>query len=318
MVKVWVLFDDKIGSNKQSLAIAERLTADVVIKNVKYTKYIKFPNFVRRNSLVGVDIENSDDILHDFPDVAISCGRRLASVLLYIKKHSKKTKIITILNPDLNIKKFDLVVVPEHDCLFGKNVINFVGALVNFDKEKTKNECNKWKETFSKYKKPLVAILLGGDNKDKKFSPIKMKEVLNLILNNDKYSFLITTSRRTSDKCVNVIKELISDKKNVFLYDWKKENGQNNPYTAMLWSADHLIITGDSISMIVEACSTGKPVYIYMPQETLTKKHYLFCSQIVAKKIAQELCFSKLSNYKYKPLNEIENVIEKIKDNLNL
>ena len=36
----------------------------------------------------------------------------------------------------------------------------------------------------------------------------------------------------------------------------------DNPYFAYLGAADHIVVTGDSVTMISEACSTGKPVYV--------------------------------------------------------
>jgi hypothetical protein len=45
---------------------------------------------------------------------------------------------------------------------------------------------------------------------------------------------------------------------NVFVWDGKGDN----PYFAMLGTADAIIVTADSVSMISEAASTGKPVHI--------------------------------------------------------
>ncbi|MDR0369020.1 MAG: mitochondrial fission ELM1 family protein [Candidatus Peribacteria bacterium] len=318
IANIWVLFDNKVGSNKQSLALAENLGGNIIIKNIKYTKFIKIPNFIRGSSLIGIDTKNSNDFSTDYPDIVIATGRRLASVLLHIKKHSKKTKIIAVLKPDLNLNKFDIVILPNHDNVHGKNIINFNGSLANFDKNDIEKECKKWEEVFNNYKRPLVSILLGGDNKNKKFSPTKMKNFVEKIIT-AKNSVLITTSRRTSDECIESIKKSIESKSNVYFYDWKKNQGQDNPYTAMLWSADFLVITGDSISMIVESCTTGKPVYIYMPQESLTEKHYLFCRQLVSQKIAMEFKNnSNLKNYKYKALDEIQRVCKEIKNKLKI
>jgi mitochondrial fission protein ELM1 len=36
-----------------------------------------------------------------------------------------------------------------------------------------------------------------------------------------------------------------------------------NPYFGYLGLADAIVVTSDSVSMVSEACATGKPVYVY-------------------------------------------------------
>ena len=50
----------------------------------------------------------------------------------------------------------------------------------------------------------------------------------------------------------------------------------DNPYLGYLALADYLIVTGDSISMASECCYTGKPVFIYAPDNITGDKHKLF------------------------------------------
>ena len=46
------------------------------------------------------------------------------------------------------------------------------------------------------------------------------------------------------------------------LYEWQAGDAQN-PYFAYLACAERLIVTFDSISMLSEACATGRPVYMF-------------------------------------------------------
>ncbi|GMO61125.1 MAG: mitochondrial fission ELM1 family protein [Rickettsiales bacterium] len=305
---IWTLLDGRIGSDKQTLGLSNSLYGDTIKKNIKYTSLIKLPNFLLGDSLFGVDTKNSDDIFTDLPDLVICSGRRLARVALNIKKRNKgKTKIITILNPNFCFSKFDLVILPKHDNKKGKNVLTFVGTLADMDKNKLADETSKFEQKFANYKRPLVSFVIGGDTKDTKFAPEKMKAIMDL-----KETLLITTSRRTSDSCIKVLNENLKDN---YLYDWKKEEGKDNPYFAMLGTADFLIITGDSISMVAEACSTGKPVYVYMPRESLGKKHYKFATQLIKDGYAREFKEGTiLEKYSYEPLNELSKIVKQIKE----
>ena len=42
--------------------------------------------------------------------------------------------------------------------------------------------------------------------------------------------------------------------------------GGGNPYRAMLGLADHIIVTGDSVNMVGEACLPGVPVHMFALQ----------------------------------------------------
>jgi hypothetical protein len=40
---------------------------------------------------------------------------------------------------------------------------------------------------------------------------------------------------------------------------------RENPYLGFLAVADRFVVTADSVSMVAEACATGRPVYVYAP-----------------------------------------------------
>ena len=52
------------------------------------------------------------------------------------------------------------------------------------------------------------------------------------------------------------------------LFCWGDDNA-NNPYRALLSEADYFVVTGDSVSMLVEVAQMGKPLAIYeLPSQT--------------------------------------------------
>ncbi len=334
---VWALTDDRIGSNNQSIAIAEKLSRYYIIKKIVYNSLIELPNFIRRNSLLGVDKNESDNIDTDLPDVVVLAGRRLSSVALNIKKrNNNRTFIINIMNPDLPFDKFDLILLPKHDNVSQKlinkgNIIETNGSVNRINSIRIKQETEKWKDFFKNYNKPLVSLIIGGDTKNYKFNPKEFGEMvgnLSGIVNRLGGTLLITTSRRTSNECLNQIRQKLDC--DYYLYDWRLETDSDNllktnlgnPYYAFLGLSDFLIVTGDSMSMISEACSTGKPTYVYMPKESLGKKHIRFCEDMLKQKYIKE--FNKntteLTKYAYQPLNELDRVVKiiykKLEENL--
>jgi hypothetical protein len=74
----------------------------------------------------------------------------------------------------------------------------------------------------------------------------------------------LTTSRRTPDWVVEALRSGLPSGGQLFV--WTAE-AEDNPYRAMLALADGFVVTGDSISMMVEAIKVDKPVAI-LPAST--------------------------------------------------
>lgn len=286
---------------------------------------------------MGINKDLSDNIETDLPDVVVLAGRRLSSVALNIKKrNNNRTFIINILNPNLPFNKFDLILLPRHDNVSPKllnygNIIETNGSINRINSIRIKEESEKWSGFFENYNKPLISLIVGGDTKNYKFNPREFGEMisnLSNITNRLNGTLLITTSRRTSNECLMQLRQKIDC--DYYLYDWKWENDPKNllrnnlgnPYYAFLGLSDFLIVTGDSMSMISEACSTGKPTYVYMPKDSLGKKHLRFCQDMLKDNYIKE--FNKntteLKEYKYTPLDELNRVVnliyKKIEENI--
>ena len=61
------------------------------------------------------------------PAIAIGCGRQAALATRLLRERG--AKVVQILDPRLDPKRWDLIVVPEHDRLRGPNVITSLGSL---------------------------------------------------------------------------------------------------------------------------------------------------------------------------------------------
>ena len=67
----------------------------------------------------------------------------------------------------------------------------------------------------------------------------------------------MTASRRTGDTNAAILRDALST---CPAYVWDGEG--DNPYFGFLGLADTIVVTADSVSMVSEACATGKPVYV--------------------------------------------------------
>jgi mitochondrial fission protein ELM1 len=259
----WVITDGKAGMVSQATGIAEAIGFEKIItKQCSYGfPWWVFPAYWGFNSPKFLT-ENSDSILPPWPDVLVISGTRVIGLALYIRKQSKgKTFTIYVQNPRIDCKYFDLVIPMKHDHVSGVNVIESKMALHKVTKSKLDDGNELHKGLFLKKKKPYLVVLIGGHTNRYKMNKASCQHIiiqLQSILANSKGSLFITPSRRTPAELIKMMNEVFRQNDRVVIVNPEK----NNPYFGMLGTADCVFVTDDSVSMISEACSTGKKVYV--------------------------------------------------------
>ncbi|MBU6339838.1 MAG: mitochondrial fission ELM1 family protein, partial [Rickettsiales bacterium] len=256
--EAWILADNRPGTFLQSVGLASELGIEYKIIKLSYNFLSYLPNFLLRNSILQLSCE-AKKTLEDFnylPKIIISAGRKSAPIALHLKKESKnKTKIIQIMNPDLNFNKFDFVILPKHDKaseLRLPNLITTIGSLTKTNDETIKTEKNKFASEFENISKTKIALLVGGSSNKTKFTKSSAEKLAKLssdIAKNMNAVLLILNSRRTDDEITKAIKSNLNCDFRFFDF---KEVVNNNPYLAIIGYSDFAIISGDSVSMISE------------------------------------------------------------------
>ena len=187
-----------------------------------------------------------------WPELLITCGRRSVAVAIAIRKASGgRTFTVHIQNPRVPARFFDLIVPPRHDGIAGDNILPTRGALHRITTAKLRAAAVSWRERLGL---PKVAVLLGGDSRVHRFSPrcaLALADGLARI----EGTIVATPSRRTGKEVIDLLRQRLPQ---IWIWDGSGEN----PYLGMLSLAEHLVVTEDSVSMVSEAASTGKPVHV--------------------------------------------------------
>ncbi len=247
------------------------------------------------------------------PDIIISCGRKSVYLSIYFKKKYLDIINIHIQNPKTKFGKFNFIVAPKHDGIFGKNVLNSFGALHKFNK-KIINKVSE--ENFNISRNNLISVIIGGDNKHYKFNNNEIKKLNHQIIKikekNPNFNILILTSRRTNDQ----IKKILYKKLNKIAYVWQEN--EINPYTFALKYSKFFIVTSDSTSMISECAFTGKPIYVFhLPFKRESKRMYKFHQEFEEKKITKKLDNqNNLVPWTYDSLNESKRIASILKERI--
>jgi mitochondrial fission protein ELM1 len=213
-------------------------------------------------------MEKSDPLVPPWPALVLTIGRRPSMAAQWIRKQSGgKTKVVLLGRPRKMLAKFALVIItgqflmPKRD-----NILSLDLPLMRVDKAKIDKAVKVWQPSFQAMKQPVTALLIGGPTK-----PYRMDEaVIETLLQQLKTqlaggSLFISTSRRTPDAVVDYLRQ--HKPPDSTLYCWQPDDG-NNPYFALLGLADYFVVTGDSLSMMVEIARLGKPLAIYpLPEQ---------------------------------------------------
>ncbi len=316
--EIWVLCDDRAGNVGQCLGVAEALGMPFVRKDIAYNSWAKLPNFLLGVSLRGVTQETKKSLKGPWPDLVIAAGRRTAPIARYIKhKSDHKTKLVQVMHPGHSgALDFDLICVPAHDDKkLLPNEISMIGAPHRVTPEKLEEARKHWADTFKPLGEPLIALIVGGATKDKEFTKemaVALGQTVNKLAKDNNAGLLITTSRRTGDVASDLMNEI-----SVPAHTFKWGDEGENPYFGYLACADHIIVTGDSVSMCSEACASDKPVYIYAPENMISAKHSRMVDTLCQGGYAETFT-GELSHQKILKLNAAKDIAKKIKMMLHL
>ena len=127
--------------------------------------------------------------------------------------------------------------------------------------ERLAAEAPRWESRFAHIPHPRVAVLLGGPNARYSLGSEEIGQLAEQLkaLAAQGWGLLVTGSRRTGAANIEALRKALEG-----LPAFISDGGGDNPYFGMLAHADAFIVTCDSVNMVTEACSTGKPVHVLM------------------------------------------------------
>lgn len=312
----WCLTDGVAGHESQVVGLAEAMGLSPVVKRVllKTPWQILSPYVMalKRFAVSG----KGDRIEPPWPDILIATGRPSILPSLFIKERSEgHTFTVQLQDPVMMRRRFDRIVVPAHDRLTGPNVIVMEGALHRVTPERLNAEAPRWADRFAAIPRPRVSVLLGGNSSRYRFEEAEAMALAGQIkaLSGQGFGLLITGSRRTGKANIEAFRQAL-DGRAAFISD----GGGDNPYFGMLAHADAFIVTCDSVNMITEACSTGKPVYVALlparGRASGERNKFARFHRSLEDKGCIRLFNGRIEAWTYDPLREMERVARLVHD----
>jgi hypothetical protein len=295
----WVLSDGKAGDEIQCLSVVEALGLTPVVRRVApAAPFAWFMPWGPIDLRERPGAKNSPIAL-PFPDLLVASGRRAVPYLRHVRKASGgRTFTVFLKDPRTGPDTADLIWVPEHDPLRGRNVIATLTPPHRLSAPRLAAARAAPDPRLSGLKQPRVAVLAGGDSRHHRFTPDDVARFTTALeaLAGTGVALMITTSRRTPAALQEALRRLAASQGG-FFWDGTGEN----PYVPMLALADAVVVTADSANMVGEAAATGAPILVFEP----SGGHMKFTATLKAleKAGAVHVFHGRLEGERYAPID---------------
>lgn len=196
------------------------------------------------------------------PRLVVSCGRLGSAASLALKRrYGPRVFTVHIQDPKVPTSWFDLIVAPAHDGLRGANVVHSLGAVHHVTQGRLSEASERGRTPgMHMLADRFVGVILGGPNRYYGYTPADVRCLINrlqAVVAAHQVQLAIVPSRRTPERVLAPLQFAFGAEH--FVWDGQGEN----PYLTVLALSSHLIVTGDSVSMVSEAAATCKPVHVF-------------------------------------------------------
>ena len=262
---MWVLSSPRAGERTQLFGLAEAMGCPFEIKHIAHRPFGAALELLGGEHLHGIDLERSDALEAPWPDVVLLAHQSNENVARWIRQQSGgRTRLVLLGRPWAPVDEFDLVVTtPQYDLPEAANVLHNPLPLHRVSAERLTQAGAKWEPRVAHLPRPYITVLVGGSSGPYVFddaAAVRLGREVSELARSLGGSVLVSTSARTAPSAVEALFTAIDVP--ACLHRWSAGDSQN-PYFGFLALADRIVVTADSISMIAEACATGRPVEMF-------------------------------------------------------
>lgn len=306
-ISIWAVGDGRAGIDNQVLGLAEAVAgltpAGITLKRVGWKGYLDpLPATLNPAPAWGLS-SGSSPFTPPWPDLWIAAGRASLPLSIRMRRRSRgKTFVVQLQDPRLPARLFDLVAPPRHDERDGRGVFAITGSPHRVTPARLAEGYAAFESRISALPHPRIAVLIGGRSKAFDISPARAETLggdLARMAKSTGGSVLVTFSRRTPGGARGIITRKLAG-----IPGWIWDGDGQNPYFAFLGAADAFVVTEDSINMVAEAASTGKPIYIAAVDGGQRRKR-LFHADLTKRGVIRPFT-GAYETWSYDPLRETE------------
>ncbi len=260
--RIWLVLGDKPGDNAQVEIVADAIGLPVERRRViPRAEWVLGKPRVEA-SIAHLDPERSDRLEAPWPDLILTIGRRPSMAALWIREQSGGHSRIVLFGPPKRWpERYSLIVAPaQYRLNSNSNLFPIRFPLMRSNAAGIEAARATWNERLAQLPRPLTALLVGGQTKPYRLDADFARELAERAAAlAHPGSLYVSTSRRTLPGAVAALESALPG--GTPFFRWSAE-AADNPYLGLLALADRFIVTGDSISMMVEVARLGRPLAI--------------------------------------------------------
>ena len=321
---LWAVSDGRAGIANQVLGLAEavaRLTpSHIVVKTLRYAPlFDRWPTALKLwpDAMLAA---GSDRVTAPWPDIWIAAGRATLPHSRRLRDLSGGQTLVVQLQDPGDVSAYDLVIAPDHDRLSGGNTLSVLGSTNRVTRERMAAEAASWRDRLAALPRPHIAVLIGGRSKTHDLSVERAEALageLRFAVETSGGALLLSLSRRTPEPARRILAERLKDLPGVIYDGQVTGSGGDNPYFAFLDTADHILVTEDSVNMAAEAGVTGKPVHVLAMDRLRAGGKFAHFHQALRDRGVTRPFDGKLDDWTYAPMNETDRAAHKVIDVFN-
>lgn len=307
----WVLSDSRTGHERQSLALARALGASEprLWRLAARTPWRWLAPRALPGAAQAFGAEFALALRHP-PELAIGCGRQMGLATRLAR--AAGARAVQILDPHLDPRHWDALVVPEHDATRGPNVVALLGSLHGVDAQSLAAARARFAQ-LGTLASPRCVLLLGGPIADVRLDPAwwrRSAEALRAMHARDGGSVSICASPRTPAWLRDAARRDLAALPGA---RWFGAGDGENPYAGMLAWADGIIVSPDSVNMLSEAAATPAALFIADPR-IARSRHAVFLHALLRSGRARALGEAALPLATVQPLIELPRVAARVRE----
>ncbi len=305
---VWILSDGKAGHLAMTRGVATAMglharTIDIAPPRLWRLLAPHGPAPPDMRAVVPSDAQ-------DWPDFVFAAGRLTVPYLRAIRRAAGGRSLSVAFMDPRGRDAADLIWVPAHDARRGDNVITTTTSPHSFSPERLSALRGRIPAGIAALPSPRVAVLLGGPGAGFTYSAGAIERLADAVSQMARLgaSFLVTPSRRTPPALLDAVRAATTEAPRVI---WDGDG--DNPYPHFLACADRFVVTADSVNMTGEACATGQPVHVFMPEGGRPKFHAFHAAlreHGATRPLPEQI--SALDNWTYTPIDAAATIAAEI------
>lgn len=260
--RIWVFPGNRPGDDAQVYALAEELGLPFETRKLVFNwRFWLSGKYMGASPVSVIRTVRERTLVPPWPDLIILVGRRAVPIARWVRDQNRgRTRLVLVGHPRVDEHLFDLVYTTRQYLTPTGAPVRLLPVAMSRYREQPKMTARErnWLDCLPR---PRFLLMLGGKTRHWEMAPERFAEIAERLARKAAKaggSLIVSRSARTPDAVLDSIEAKLDGSR----AEWRVVRDDFPRFPVLLFDADQLYPTADSISMVSESIVTGKPVGI--------------------------------------------------------